>query len=133
MAILLARLVPIFPFNLLNYASGVTGIRTREYVVATVVGIIPGTYAYAALGGSLGDWTSPEFLTAVAMVVVLGVGGTIYARQDQARRVRHRVRRRREARADRRSGTRPPWALSATPTSPSRARSATDRARDCGP
>lgn len=79
-AILIARLVPIFPFNLLNYASGVTGIRTREYVVATALGIIPGTYAYAALGGSLGDWTSPEFLTAAGMVVVLGVGGTLYAR-----------------------------------------------------
>lgn len=83
-AILVARLVPLFPFTLLNYASGVTGVRTREYVLATAIGIIPASFAFAALGGSLDDPFSAQFLGALGLVVVLAVGGGWYARRARA-------------------------------------------------
>ena len=44
------RLVPLFPFNLLNYALGLTRIRLAEYVLATGVCMIPGAAGYAWLG-----------------------------------------------------------------------------------
>jgi len=44
------RLVPLFPFNLLNYALGLTRISLRHYVLATVICMVPGTFAYAWLG-----------------------------------------------------------------------------------
>jgi uncharacterized membrane protein YdjX (TVP38/TMEM64 family) len=44
------RLVPLFPFNLLNYALGLTRIRLAEYVLATLVCMIPGAAGYAWLG-----------------------------------------------------------------------------------
>jgi uncharacterized membrane protein YdjX (TVP38/TMEM64 family)/rhodanese-related sulfurtransferase len=44
------RLVPLFPFNLSNYALGLTRIRLVEYVVATLVCMIPGAVAYTWLG-----------------------------------------------------------------------------------
>jgi uncharacterized membrane protein YdjX (TVP38/TMEM64 family) len=44
------RLVPIFPFNLLNYALGLTRIRILDYVLASFVCMIPGTLAYSYLG-----------------------------------------------------------------------------------
>ena len=44
------RLVPLFPFNLLNYALGLTRIRLLDYVLATLVCMVPGTIAYAYLG-----------------------------------------------------------------------------------
>ncbi len=44
------RLVPIFPFNLLNYALGLTRIRLTHYVVATVVCMLPGTIAITYFG-----------------------------------------------------------------------------------
>jgi uncharacterized membrane protein YdjX (TVP38/TMEM64 family) len=44
------RLVPLFPFNLLNYALGLTRIRLAEYVLATGVCMIPGAAGYAYLG-----------------------------------------------------------------------------------
>ena len=46
----LVRLVPLFPFNLLNYALGLTGIRLAEYLVATAVCMVPGAVAYTYLG-----------------------------------------------------------------------------------
>ncbi|CAN5500332.1 TVP38/TMEM64 family protein [soil metagenome] len=72
-AVLYVRLVPLFPFNAVNYAAGATALRTRDYVIGTAIGIVPGTFAYAALGSSLDDPTSPEFLAALGLVVVLAV------------------------------------------------------------
>lgn len=46
----LMRLVPLAPFNLLNYALGLTRIRIAEYVITTLVCMVPGTAAYAWLG-----------------------------------------------------------------------------------
>src|SRR6516165_1181400 len=44
------RLVPLFPFNLTNYALGLTRISLKHYVLATLVCMVPGTVAYAWLG-----------------------------------------------------------------------------------
>jgi rhodanese-related sulfurtransferase/membrane protein DedA with SNARE-associated domain len=44
------RLVPIFPFNLINYALGLTRLSLAEYVPATLICMTPGTIAYAYLG-----------------------------------------------------------------------------------
>lgn len=44
------RLVPVFPFNLLNYALGLTRIPAMQYVLASFVCMAPGAFAYAWLG-----------------------------------------------------------------------------------
>ncbi len=44
------RLVPLFPFNLLNYALGLTRIRFTHYLIATYVCMLPGALAYTYLG-----------------------------------------------------------------------------------
>ncbi len=46
----LTRLVPLFPYNLLNYALGLTGIRFPVYVLTTLVCMAPGTIAFTYLG-----------------------------------------------------------------------------------
>jgi uncharacterized membrane protein YdjX (TVP38/TMEM64 family) len=48
--VLLLRLSPVFPFNLLNYALGLTRVRTRDYVLASFLGMLPGTVLYVYLG-----------------------------------------------------------------------------------
>ncbi|EDX85414.1 SNARE associated Golgi protein [Synechococcus sp. PCC 7335] len=52
--IFLIRLSPAFPFNLLNYALGLTKVSLRDYVLGTT-GIIPGTIMYVYLGSLIGD------------------------------------------------------------------------------
>jgi uncharacterized membrane protein YdjX (TVP38/TMEM64 family) len=44
------RLVPVFPFNLLNYALGLTGIRLSHYIIASFIFMAPGGAAYTYLG-----------------------------------------------------------------------------------
>ena len=71
------RLVPLFPFNLLNYALGLTKIRFTEYVAATAVFMIPGAIAYTyigyagreAIGG--GDGLINNILIAIALFAVV--------------------------------------------------------------
>ena len=51
----LTRLSPIFPFNLLNYAYGVTKVTVRDYVLASWIGMMPGTVMYVYIGFLAGD------------------------------------------------------------------------------
>jgi uncharacterized membrane protein YdjX (TVP38/TMEM64 family) len=80
-AVLTVRLVPLFPFNVISVVSGVTGIAVREYVLATAVGIIPGTVAYAALGGTIDNPTSPAFLGALAVFVLVTLAAGVASRR----------------------------------------------------
>lgn len=52
--VLLTRLSPVFPFNLLNYSLGVTGVSLKDYVLASV-GMIPGTIMYVYIGSLAGS------------------------------------------------------------------------------
>lgn len=53
--VLLTRLSPVLPFNLLNYAYGLSTVGFGEYVLASWVGMIPGTFLYVYLGAAAGE------------------------------------------------------------------------------
>jgi uncharacterized membrane protein YdjX (TVP38/TMEM64 family) len=52
--LLIIRLLPLFPFNAVNFGCGLTGIRLRDYVLATAIGIVPGTFVYQFLFAKFG-------------------------------------------------------------------------------
>jgi uncharacterized membrane protein YdjX (TVP38/TMEM64 family) len=52
--VLLTRLSPVFPFNLLNYAFGLTGVSLKNYALGSI-GMIPGTIMYVYIGSLAGD------------------------------------------------------------------------------
>jgi uncharacterized membrane protein YdjX (TVP38/TMEM64 family) len=80
--VFLLRLSPLFPFNLLNYALGVTSVRFRDYVVACA-GMLPGTLLYVYYGKLAGDVAraagglTPERGAAYYALLVLGLAATI--------------------------------------------------------
>jgi uncharacterized membrane protein YdjX (TVP38/TMEM64 family) len=84
--LLFLRLVPIFPFFLVNIAPAFTGIKLRTFVLATLVGIIPGAFVYVNLGQALGrlDSTralvSPEILGAFALLGMLALVPVLWKR-----------------------------------------------------
>lgn len=53
--LLFLRLVPVFPFWVVNLVPAFLGMRLAPYVVATLIGIIPGGVVYTAFGAGLGD------------------------------------------------------------------------------
>lgn len=83
-AVLVVRLVPILPFTAINYASGLSSVKFRHYVLGSAVGMVPGSLAYAALG-SYG--TKPWGLAAAgSALIVLVAGGSWWARRlDRSR------------------------------------------------
>ena len=54
--VLLTRLSPVFPFNLLNYAFGLTKIPFWKYALGSWIGMIPGTVMYVYFGAALGSF-----------------------------------------------------------------------------
>lgn len=50
--VLLSRLSPVFPFNLLNYAFGITTVSFRDYFLGSWIGMLPGTVMYVYLGSA---------------------------------------------------------------------------------
>src|SRR5260370_24314593 len=66
--VFLLRLSPIFPFTLLNYALGLTRVRLRDFVLASFLGMLPGTFLYVYLGSSVAN------LAALASGNATGVG-----------------------------------------------------------
>jgi uncharacterized membrane protein YdjX (TVP38/TMEM64 family) len=51
--LLILRLIPLVPFNALNFGAGLTAMRWRDYALATVVGILPGTLVYVFFADAL--------------------------------------------------------------------------------
>lgn len=51
--LLAIRLIPAFPFWLVNLAAALAGMRASPFAVATLIGIIPGTFIYASIGAGL--------------------------------------------------------------------------------
>lgn len=74
--VLMLRIAPFVPFDLVSYAAGAARVPLRAYVPATAIGTLPGTFAFCFLGASLtrGDWREIALAIAafgVAMLVPL--------------------------------------------------------------
>jgi uncharacterized membrane protein YdjX (TVP38/TMEM64 family) len=84
-AVLYARIFPGVPRDVANYAFGLTRVSQVAFTAATVVGIMPRAFAYAALGGSLGSFDSTESIAAITTLVAMGVLGIVLVRCDRVR------------------------------------------------
>ena len=57
--LLVLRLIPLFPFFLVNLVPAFLGVQLRTYVAATFIGIIPGSFVFAQVGTGLGSRWNP--------------------------------------------------------------------------
>jgi len=80
------RLVPLFPFNILNYALGLTKIKFSHYSIATYVFMLPGALAYTYLGYvgreavAGGDGLIQKIMLAIALLAIVGFLPSLIAR-----------------------------------------------------
>ncbi|MCB1387662.1 MAG: TVP38/TMEM64 family protein [Rhodobacteraceae bacterium] len=58
--LLFLRLVPVFPFWLVNLAPALLGVRPATYILATLIGIVPGTFTYSIVGAGLDSIIAAE-------------------------------------------------------------------------
>lgn len=69
--LVILRLIPAVPYNLINYAFGLTAMPFQIYLLASALGIIPGTLAFINLGDKAMDPTAPGFWLAVGLLLLL--------------------------------------------------------------
>ena len=84
--ILILRLMPLVPYNALNYACGVMNVSLRDYVVATFVGIVPATFIMVNLGEKALEMRSNGFIIACVLMAALVVLSSWGAKKIRARR-----------------------------------------------
>ena len=51
-SVFILRLIPLFPFNVLNFGLGLSKVSFRDYAFATLLGILPGSFVYTSLGSA---------------------------------------------------------------------------------
>ncbi|MFG3094718.1 TVP38/TMEM64 family protein [Streptomyces sp. NPDC048202] len=78
-SMLAARLFPGVPFWAANYCAAVSRMRTLPFLLATALGSIPNTAAYAVAGARASAPTSPAFLIALAAIGLPALAGTVLA------------------------------------------------------
>ncbi len=69
--LILLRLIPAVPYNLINYAFGLSSMGYGTYILASAIGIIPGTFAFINIGDKALDVTSPDFWIAIGLLLLL--------------------------------------------------------------
>jgi len=98
--LLVLRLIPIFPFWLVNLVPAFLGVSTATYVIATFLGIIPGTFVYASVGNGLGALFDaggstdsllmtifqPQFLAPLVGLSVLAILPVVYQLYQRRRK-----------------------------------------------
>ncbi len=90
-SVLILRLIPIFPWDVVNYGSGLCNIRFRDYLLATFFGIIPGSFTYNLIGSSVGgefDWK--KVAIAFAVVIIFSISTLIIKKKMEKQSIEKR-------------------------------------------
>lgn len=69
--ILLLRLIPLFPFDVISYAAGLTSIKYRDFLFATIIGTIPGILVFTNIGAQSVNIASKSFYISIMALIVL--------------------------------------------------------------
>jgi uncharacterized membrane protein YdjX (TVP38/TMEM64 family) len=92
--LLFLRLVPLFPFFLINLGAGLTRIPLRTFFFATMIGIIPGSFVYCNAGASLAainnlkDVASPRMLASFALLGAFALVPALYQKFKKSRQLK---------------------------------------------
>ena len=75
------RLLPLVPYTLLNYLSGVVGYDYKIFISSTLLGIIPGMLCYVNIGASSINGFSPKLVVSISILLVFMILTTILAKK----------------------------------------------------
>lgn len=79
--VIFLRLVPLFPFNVLNYSLGLTRVTLRDYSIGTFFGIIPGTIAFVYFGEAIAMLSIFHIVSSLIAIAGLMYVGKYYEKQ----------------------------------------------------
>lgn len=77
---LIFRLIPLIPYNIINYVFGLTSMSYKDYIIGFILGALPATIVYINMGDKTLEFGSRDFWIAVGMLVALTIGSLILAK-----------------------------------------------------
>jgi uncharacterized membrane protein YdjX (TVP38/TMEM64 family) len=83
--ILFMRLIPLFQYDAVNFGSGLSKMKFRDYVLGSFIGMVPGGFINALLGSSLENIISVQFFAALGFFILLMFIPTIYKKFKKKR------------------------------------------------
>lgn len=79
--IFILRLIPAIPYNLINYGAGLTSIKFSNYMLATFLGILPGTLVFLNIGNQALNIHDPAFIVSIILLILLTVFSLILGKK----------------------------------------------------
>lgn len=73
----LLRLPPVLPYDALSYACGLTKIKYRDFIAASLLGVVPETICYSIMGKSFSNPLSPSFIIPIGIIII----ATLFSRK----------------------------------------------------
>ncbi|WP_027631719.1 TVP38/TMEM64 family protein [Clostridium hydrogeniformans] len=69
--VILLRLIPLFPFDVISYGAGLTSIKYKDFILATLIGTIPGILVFTNIGAQWVNVGKSSFYLSIAMLIGL--------------------------------------------------------------
>lgn len=79
--IFILRLIPAMPYNLINYGTGLTSIKFSSYMLATILGILPGTLVFLNIGNQALNIHKPAFMVSIILLILLTIFSLILGKK----------------------------------------------------
>jgi uncharacterized membrane protein YdjX (TVP38/TMEM64 family) len=79
--IFILRLIPAIPYNLINYGAGLTSIKFSNYMLATFLGILPGTLVFLNIGNQALNIHDPAFIVSIVLLILLTIFSLILGKK----------------------------------------------------
>lgn len=89
--ILILRLIPLVPFDIISYGAGLSKIKFKDFFAASIIGIIPGVIVFTNLGDKSLEYTSPGFIVAVGMLILLLISSYIAKKRISFNKLQHNI------------------------------------------
>lgn len=89
--VFVARLIPLIPFDVISFGAGLSGIPLGQFALGTLLGIIPGSFAYNFLGDSFTDVGSSQFILALLVFALIGSAPLVWRRVTKRGTRAHRM------------------------------------------
>ncbi|MCA0972608.1 TVP38/TMEM64 family protein [Halobacillus litoralis] len=82
--VFILRLIPLVGFDILSYLAGLTRVKLKSFVPATVIGMLPGTFAYSLVGSSLASGNTTFIAIALSVFALLLVTTFLFRNKVRA-------------------------------------------------
>ena len=86
LTILIMRLIPVLPWDTVNYGAGLCGFRFRDYVFATLVGAIPASLTYNLIGDSFGEPLTKAKIAFITLMALTTFGLVLYIQRRRSKK-----------------------------------------------